>query len=172
MELFNIDFWQSFVSDTVATFLGVIVGIPIALWINNYQVSRTIKERKIKILQLLSTELQTNLDALQYWDRSVFNAGMLYSHLRNESWKAFSDGGELEWIKDLELLDLFAKTYFSIRSIQYLSEKYFSMSLLSNKIDGFTQEKMLELLDNKISVTREIIKRTQEEMKIELIREG
>ncbi len=49
--------------------------------------------------------------------------------LRDESWKAFSDGGELEWIKDPKLLDNLSEAYFSIRSVMNLSDKYCQVSM-------------------------------------------
>jgi 16S rRNA C1402 N4-methylase RsmH len=51
---------------------------------------------------------------------------VLGSLLRNELWKAYSDGGDLQWIKDIELLANIADSYYNIRAIMELSDKYYN----------------------------------------------
>jgi hypothetical protein len=43
---------------------------------------------------------------------------------KDELWNAFSDGGELEWIEDLQLLDVFSFAYHYIRRLIYLEKVY------------------------------------------------
>ncbi len=90
------------------------------------------KERKKKILRLIYNELLGNVVQLSGFQKSQVKyreALTLSALLRNESWRAFSDGGELEWIKDPELLDDLSEAYFSIRSVMSLSDKYFQVSM-------------------------------------------
>ena len=104
MPFFDTSFWQNFVSNTLATIVGaVILGIPIALWLNKHQEKSSEKERKKKILSLLREELLINLTQLSGWeknDNKRIEVNIIGPFLRNESWKAFSDGGELQWIKN------------------------------------------------------------------------
>jgi len=44
VNFFDTTFWQSFLSNALATFLGVIIGIPVALWISQYRERKTEKE--------------------------------------------------------------------------------------------------------------------------------
>lgn len=44
--------------------------------------------------------------------------------LRDEVWEAFSDGGELAWIRDAALLATLADVYGKIKRIKYLTDKY------------------------------------------------
>jgi hypothetical protein len=41
--------------------------------------------------------------------------------LSNENWRAFSDGGELQWINDVELLSRLAVAYHSIQMVKLSS---------------------------------------------------
>ena|SRR5689334_3493052 len=47
--------------------------------------------------------------------------------LADETWKSFSDGGELQWLKDPGLLTILAGTYARIGYVRSLSEKYFDL---------------------------------------------
>lgn len=64
MYFFDFSFWQSFVSNALATIIEVVLGILGALWINGLVKSRTEKEKKTKILNLLIGELQGNYSIL------------------------------------------------------------------------------------------------------------
>jgi len=132
MEFFSVEFWQSFVSNTLATFIGAGLGVLGALWLSRYQERSSEKERKKKILRLIQNELLGNVVQLSGFQKSEVKhreALTLSALLRNESWKAFSDGGELEWIKDPNLLDDLSEAYFAIRSVMNLSDKYCQVSM-------------------------------------------
>ncbi len=127
MDFFDISFWQNFLSNAIATFLGAIIGIPIALGLNRHQDKISEKERKKKILALLQEELIINLSQLAGWNKAKdkrAEAITIGPFLRDESWKAFSDGGELEWIKNPKLISEIANAYSYVRLMQQLSERY------------------------------------------------
>jgi ABC-type spermidine/putrescine transport system permease subunit I len=52
MGFFNLSFWQNFISSGLATLVGVIIGIPAALWIGRIQERATEKEKKKKSFSL------------------------------------------------------------------------------------------------------------------------
>ena len=136
MNFFDTSFWQNFISNALATFLGAIIGIPIALGLNRHQEKTSEKERKEKILSLLFEELLVNLGQLSGWDKAKNKRTqtiIIGPFLRDESWKAFSDGGELEWIKNPKLISEIANAYSYIRLIQQLSERYLSLLYMSPK---------------------------------------
>jgi hypothetical protein len=108
--------------------------------LNRYQEKLSEKERKKKILRLLLNELLTNVTHLSGFQKSQIKhreALTLSALLRNESWKAFSDGGELEWIKDPMLLDDLSEAYFAIRSVMNLSDKYCQVSMQETNAMSF-----------------------------------
>lgn len=149
--MFDIEFWRNFLSNALATFVGVIIGIPVALWINRIQQKLSEKTeaerleadadtRKRKILQLIKDELMNDRDLLTriredkntHIDDEVINTEDLLVdkiktvddvyQLRTELWKAFSDGGEIQWIRNLDLLQSIAVTYERIGMIIYSYE--------------------------------------------------
>lgn len=127
MCFFDVSFWQGFVGNLFATIIGLIVGIPVAFWINRRVETTTEKEKKKKILELLSPEIENNRVTLGSWrdnggtDWTLTTIGL---KVRDEVWNAFSDGGELAWIRDATLLAKLADVYGKIKRIKYLSDKY------------------------------------------------
>jgi len=132
---------DGFLGNLFATLIGIVVGIPIALAINRKQ-QRTIEskaeeqryrdeaERKKKILNLVKTELEFNKNSLidrQSQEHQTEQRTVLLPPLKDELWRAFSDGGELQWIKDLDLLDKIASAYHQIRTTIFLEQKYFDV---------------------------------------------
>jgi hypothetical protein len=130
VNFFDFSFWQSFVSNFLATIIGVGLGIPAALLINRWIESRTEKERKKKILSVIKVELYENLTVLNSWLKEgakKVEVLQLTAMLKDESWTAFSDGGELEWIKDPYLLAEFSDAFSTIRSIKLIADRYFKL---------------------------------------------
>jgi hypothetical protein len=130
MNFFDISFWQDFVSNSLATFLGAIIGIPIALGLSRHQEKASENERKQRLLPLLREELLVNLTQLSGWNKAKdkkAEAITIGPFLRDETWQAFSDGGELESIKNPRLISELANAYSYIRLMQQLSERYLSL---------------------------------------------
>ena len=158
MHFLDFAFWQAFVSNAAATLVGVALGIPIALWISRHQANTEEKERKKKILTLLYDELLVDRAVLFGWHDSQdqkSEARILSAILRYESWKAFSDGGELEWIRDPGLLNTISEAYFMIRSVSQLSDRYFGMLMVD--WEQVSSLAMRNVYDNfRMSVSRAI----------------
>lgn len=161
MEFFNTEFWQSFVSNAFATFIGAVLGVFSALWLSKYQDLSAEKERKKKILNLLFNELVVNLTQLSAFQKSKTkykDALILSDLLRNESWKAFSDGGELEWIKDPKLVDELSNAYYAIRSVMGLSEKYCQVSMHeTNSMSFWTSSNLASTIEHGIQYAIESV---------------
>ena len=175
MNFFNLSFWQNFVSNFVssglATLLGVIIGIPVALWLNSFQTRRTEKEKKKKILASLVNELGDNKHELERMNDNAILRSELYllgSRLRNELWKAYSDGGELQWIKDIELLGKIADSYYSIRAIMELADKHYSSVYSTIGVVTMIKEGVIQESEDMIDLGLKTIKNTMEEINQQL----
>ena len=132
------DFFRDYLPNLLATVVGVIIGIPVAIWLSTYQEKETEEQKKQKILSLLRVELKANEQVLQNWeganDKGLDTYTVLLdAELKIETWKAFSDGGELEWIKDSGVLFMLSQTYHYIRVIKRLSEQYLSLNIASSR---------------------------------------
>lgn len=131
-------FVESTMGNLLATLVGVIVGIPIALSINRSQLATEEaanhakqvaehKKRKDTILSLLRTELQQNLQDLHERMKEMQTSGkraVFVNPLRDEVWGALSDGGEIKWIDDLDLLAHLAAAYHEIKNTIFLERKF------------------------------------------------
>jgi len=132
-------FRDSAMGNLFATMVGALIGILIALEINRQQQETQERkeaefqeqeenDHKAKILKLVKSELEYNRNSLT--ERQPKKEGesqrkVLLPRLKDELWNAFSDGGELQWIKDLQLLDFISTAYYHVRTIIFLEEKYF-----------------------------------------------
>jgi hypothetical protein len=120
------DAWD-FLNNLVATLAGIAIGVPVGLFVSRRQAEQEEakrlrteaderKKRVTKIVSLLQRELRDGLTTLK---RSK-SAGAVstwtgYNPIKIELWQAFSDGGEIEWIDDPDLLDKLAAAYHHLR---------------------------------------------------------
>jgi hypothetical protein len=130
-------FLNGAMANLFSTILGVAVGIPIALWLNRLQedvqainevgkrqteeenLRRIEKKRKDKVLTLLVSELQWNLDHILLSGRPIALGqprAIITPTLRIELWSAFSATGELKHIDNPTILAELATAYAEIRS--------------------------------------------------------
>ncbi|MBN2266891.1 MAG: hypothetical protein JW725_00930 [Candidatus Babeliaceae bacterium] len=128
--------WQDFLPNFLATMLGAIVGIPIAISINNQQEAKKDRIQKDKIVPLLREELLVDFGHLASWQKSNFQKlETVYTgiFLEDSAWKAFSDSGELAFIKDPELLKKISHAYSSMSILKLLSERYMDLAHLPDQ---------------------------------------
>jgi len=59
-------------------------------------------------------------------ERVVYATGF-----KNDLWRSFTEGGEIEWIKDVELLHFIADAYYRIRGLIYFEDLYFQNRFFS-----------------------------------------
>jgi hypothetical protein len=121
---------DSFFGNWAATVIGVIFGIPIALELNRRQVAaekqREESKRRKRILGLLHKEISYNKKEMT--KRAETTPGerlVLMPGLKDGLWRAFSDGGELQWVQDPDLLDVVSSAYYYVKALIYLENRFF-----------------------------------------------
>jgi hypothetical protein len=128
-------FWQSYLSNALATMAGILVGVPITLWVTSRQESAAAIEKRTKIFESLGEELKGNNDLIYDWLNSGKDNWKLTTigvKMGDEIWNAFSDGGELQWIKEPWPLRDLANAYGDIKRIKYLSDKYLNFNSMDS----------------------------------------
>jgi hypothetical protein len=136
--MFDVEFWKNFLSNALATFVGAIIGIPVALWLNQIQqntLEKSEKEktdletssRKKKLLNLIKDELEFDLEIFSTRHDEVYINGLDIYKFKLETWKSISDGGEIQWVQNLDLLNAISLAYYSIRRLMS-SFQLFSLS--------------------------------------------
>lgn len=146
--LWDSRFLIDFTSNWLATLLGVIIGVPVALWVSRYQEKKTEEEKKRKILELLREEINVNWQIIKVWFKKPITGEVftLSLDIKVELWKSFSDGGELEWIKDTELYTDLSDAYYITLKIKNSADKYFQSTLNYSTTQGRIYGKHLESL--------------------------
>ena len=77
--------------------------------------------------------------------------------LKVELWKSFSDGGELEWIKDTKLLADLSDASSIIQTIKNAEDKYFQSTFYSGTSQVLIYCKHFELLiEGELKAARDI----------------
>lgn len=137
------DFWVNFFANFFSDLLiGAGLGFLLTWRLNKIQQKETDvaekkkfekerQERKKRILELIFKELEANQKLLRLvphregYYPNLDECYMVVNQLKNELWLAFSDGGELEWINNVGLVDTLAQAYYAIRIVQYSGRSYF-----------------------------------------------
>src|SRR3990172_46354 len=148
-------FLSDFLANALATGLGAAIGIPIALWIARVLERREERTRKARILSLLAKELEQNVHSMSEWAMSPSkpkDTAILHAQLKDQLWRAFSDGGELQWIKDPNVLAVLAHCYHLIAAARYLSDRHCETIEKATTVVSFLDpDPLLRVLDDIVS---------------------
>jgi hypothetical protein len=132
-------FRASFFANFLSTVAGVAVGVPVAIWLTlresgeqakaAAQTAREMEDaRRREVLTAIRRELCENRVTLQERRPSPAAGRALgVPFLMDEVWSAMSDGGQLQWIRDTDLLRQVARAYVFIRTIIYLERSAFEI---------------------------------------------
>jgi hypothetical protein len=153
------EFWLDFMANFFATILGIIIGVPASILINTFQNAKEENERKNKIIKLLHDELIINQIHISSWKNSEnrnYEALTLHAIIRTELWSTFSDGGELEWINDLDVLNALSDVYFALDSICLISKMIFELESSAHKSRDISNYLSI-LLEKGIDYTQEAL---------------
>lgn len=161
------DFWINFLANFFSDLIvGVAIGSIIAILISKKsredtaladekKIRKQTKEHRKKILTLIHKELRLNKKLIGTGPTDInpsedFKYYYSLAHLtKTELWEAFSDGGEIQWINSVYLVDSIATTYYWVNAIQYSSrsiiqEFYYKSSGYGLKIGKKNKEVFID----------------------------
>lgn len=131
-------FWDSAIGNWLATLLGVIAGVPIALAFERKRIAKEevdkAKEKKDqakKVLFLIKEELQFNQEKLE--ERKLNPKLIHFITYKNALWKVLADSGQIQWISDPTLLNKISYAYFYIGIVTSIEKKLYDV-IRSNEI--------------------------------------
>jgi len=149
-----LNFWSDFLANFIATLLGAVIGVPLALWVNRIQQEHIEKKDDENRRKLAESRKQQIVDALEVeltYNKSLFSKfvpqeaynedtfDMFFqtaSKGRTDVWRAFSNGGELRWIDDHELIINLASAYHSIVQVGITGRSLVESSFKSDQKAG------------------------------------
>lgn len=109
-------YWDGLVGNLVATLLGIIAGVPVALHLERRRAAHEAEEKKreeIRIkremLTLLREELHDNSNRLQ--QRTALTDTIPTEPLKTSIWEALRDSGNLKFISEPSLISCIANAY-------------------------------------------------------------
>lgn len=125
-------YWDGAIGNWLATLLGILVGVPIALWIERWRISREERERIYEhneraktIAFLIQEELAYNQQRIS--ERIRDKSKLPLAPLKMNLWKAMSDSGEIRWIENPSMLDGIASAYYFIGIVTSLEDKLYQV---------------------------------------------
>jgi hypothetical protein len=112
---------RSFWSGLFATFVGLVLGIPVALWLDRQgqvqverDTARSNSARKVALLTLVDDELAANRTLLDRRTNTPHSDPPPF--LRSDLWRAFAASGEIQFIADASLLATIATAYAEVET--------------------------------------------------------
>ena len=121
-------YWDGAIGNWLATLLGIIAGVPIALAIERQKISREEqeraaehRERAIKVSFLIRDELVYNSNRLA--ERLNNKVSLPLLPFKNDLWRALSDSGEIRWIDNPPILNKIASAYYYIGVVSAIEDK-------------------------------------------------
>jgi hypothetical protein len=151
-----------YLSNVVTTTIGVIIGIPVALAINDYQrkiqseeASRQIEierySRKILLLQYISEELELNKSLLKdsIEKQSSIKNYTTYIGLKSDLWLSLLSSGDLKYIDEAEILNSLSLSYFLINRIRDLEKVYYDTNfyMQTDNKDYYTGKRAVQAVE-------------------------
>lgn len=124
----NQNYWDGAVGNWLATILGVIGGIPIALEVNRLitdaddrKKRKAEKDKEEAMLHLVKEELDFNLSRLN--DRKGNTSSLPLHPFKTDLWAALSDSGEIKYINNPALLNRITSAYHIIKIVKRTEEE-------------------------------------------------
>ncbi len=129
----------SYLSSVITTSIGLVIGVPIALAINDYQrklqATETSKQlererlsKEILLLQYINKELELNKSLLEnaiQGQKSEKNY-LTYLGVKSDLWVSLLSSGDLKYLSDTMILDSLSSSYFFINRIKELEKIYYA----------------------------------------------
>lgn len=126
------EFWDNL----VATIIGLIIGIsiPVFLQRTGYSVEQNIQ--RLKTLHLVQNEIAHNHAALHFILAAdgISPQETLEHRFTSEIWDALSDGGELRWINDDQLLRSISEAYVRTKPLAHLQDRYIDALIVNDVV--------------------------------------
>ena len=127
LGFFDQIFWQSLVSEVIATFIGALLGILTALWLDrrlkvkriedeNIKQQELFNKEKAKILNFIKFEILKNIALLEMIKKNLKPDRLIFNNLDLSAWTSL-ESKKAEYIDNLDLLVKLSQLYYDYQHI-------------------------------------------------------
>lgn len=143
-------FWEQFWPQLIATLIGAVFGIPLGILLERKIAEGKETERRERVLKVIKTNLKLNHNDINEWKQEFINGKDQIYFVNIEVYRGLLDGGELQWLKNPELIDVIANAYYFLEQLRFLAQTYFSVMEFPGTQDVINsfRIKIPPLLDN------------------------
>ena len=173
------DFFTNFSSELIATFIGIIFGIPAGIWLNNLiekkrkknekqEEEKTLTELRGIILSQIYDEINMNVMILKKMESDLPDNVPIIS-LKTSTWKSFSIR-ELVLLQDISFSRRLFELYFVFEDIIKLINRLFNLSYTTTLTKDKTRiiEQLANTINDIILFTLNECKEISEKIKLEI----
>lgn len=123
-------FYESVMSNLIATGLALIVGIPVALWIDrrikeqeNLISIKNERQKEAKMLTLIKEELNFSLSSLFLKGKKGNKKTLITQPLKSDLWDAMSSSSDIQCIEEPDLLNRIVSAYYALKIVKSIEEQ-------------------------------------------------
>ncbi len=123
-------FYESVMSNLIATGLALIAGIPIALWIDrrikeqeNALSFKNERQKEVKTLSLIKEELDFSLSSLFLKGKKGNTTTLTIQPLKSDLWDAMSSSTDIQRIEEPDLLNRIVSAYYALKIVKSIEEQ-------------------------------------------------
>ena len=127
-------FYESVVSNLIATGLALIAGIPTALWIDrrikeqeNMALFKNERQKEAKTLSLIREELNFSLNSLFLKGKKGNTQTLTTQPLKSDLWDAMSNSSGIQRIEEPDLLNRIVSAYYVLKIVKSIEEQAYKV---------------------------------------------
>jgi putative flippase GtrA len=117
--------WEDFIVQAAATLLGVICGIPVALWLNKQYSTFKKKDERKTLIGFLKENLEDNQRILKEMQHKFASNFVVLEYLNIGSWPLFSQ--KINILNNFELQRKIIRTYYNLEQLSRKIDRQFEM---------------------------------------------
>lgn len=132
-------YWDGAIGNWIATFLGIVVGVPVALHLEHQRSTKAeamLKSVEVsaknRVIKLLLEEL--NFVTEQMSVRRKKNDSILIMPLRKTTWDALRESGNLKQVSDTEVISVLSTAFYWINLLNEIEQSTFKAIFRGNVI--------------------------------------
>ncbi|MBC7113350.1 MAG: hypothetical protein H5T34_04955 [Candidatus Methanomethyliales bacterium] len=154
--------FEEIIASFIATLLGVLLGIPSALWIDRKIKLCNERERAIAVLSALKEEINHNVSLLKQIQKELSSSSVIFYNLDLNTWRATSLE-DFETIIDHDVICRIFRLYYEYEHLSRKIDVQFHMHYSPTRaLQGYLKER--EVIVNAILVHAAVLEKESEQL--------